>query len=623
MLKQMRSNTKWIMVIVIVGFVGMIVLQWGMNIGSRQPGGLSGSSVGSVNGTEVKRDVYNQIFDSQVDMLGSRQRITLDQTRRIHEEVWNYFVTNILIEQEINARGITYSDQELLNYMMNTPVQGADQVSIFMENDTFSLVKYQDFITNPQNLTDPQARQYIDMIEAQAISTLPRNKLLESLQNSVVVSEHAVREQWLIENEERKIDYLYINTSDLQAYEADVSRDEALAYYESHQEAYTHDELRSLDAIFFSLAPTPGDTLEVIERANLLAERAKSGEDFSELADSYSDDPGNDAFDGSKNGGDLGYFGRNRMAKEFEDVAFSLKPGEVSDAFKSQFGYHIVKVDSLKYNEDNSEIDQVKARHILMKIEASAQTQDAVSNKITAFTESVTGGADFDALAQSDSLEITTTTMFVDGAMFIQGVGSNTKMLAKRAFIAKLGEVLPVYMTDFGYYIFKVADIEKAGVTPFDEIQNIVIGHAKREKQKQYAADYNAKLIGHIEAGKTLGVAQKAVGDTLIIVEANTAAVSRNSSIPGLGMMNTLMASVFTLEDVGDNTGTVASENGNGVAVLLEKLPLDESMYEDEKAQIRTKLETEIRNSVMNLYINNLMEEAEINDDRHLFYGNL
>ncbi|MFC1490772.1 peptidylprolyl isomerase, partial [Candidatus Latescibacterota bacterium] len=610
-------------IIVIVGFVGMIVLQWGMDIGSRQPGGTAFNVVGIINGTEVKRDLYENVYQSQIDMYGSQQRLTLDQIRMVHDEVWNYFITNILVEQEIEKRGITYSDQELLNYMMTNPLQGAEQIDIFKENDAFSIVKYQEFIANPQNLNDSQTRQYINMIETQAMNMIPRNKLLESLESSVIITDHKVREQWMFENEKRKIDYLFVNISTLQSYNADVSRDEAVAYYEENKEDYRQDEMRSLEGVFFSLSATAADSIDVLERAELLAERAQSGEDFAELADSYSEDAGNDGLDGSRNGGELGIFGRNQMTKLFEDVAFSMKPGEISDAFLTSYGYHIVKVDSVIYNEDNSEVEQVKASHILLKLEASPQTQDDISNRIMSFNESIAGGADFYELAQNDNLNIITTPLFLEDTMFIPNIDSNTKMLAKRAFSEKKGKVMQVYTTDSGYYIFRVAEIKKAGIPPFNEIQDRVHEDVKREMRKKYAEDYNTKILAKVNTGMSLDEAMEAVSDSLISVVVQTADVARNFNVPGLGMMNPLIARAFTLQNEGDTTGTVATDNGNGIAVLLEKLPLDESMYEDEISQIRTKLDSDMKNSVMNRYINQLAEDAEIIDDRHLFFSNL
>ena len=67
--------------------------------------------------------------------------------------------------------------------------------------------------------------------------------------------------------------------------------------------------------------------------------KAKAGEDFAELAKTYTDDPGS-----KENGGEY-TFGRGEMVKEFEDTAFALKPGEISGLVETTFGYHIIKLE--------------------------------------------------------------------------------------------------------------------------------------------------------------------------------------------------------------------------------------------------------------------------------------
>lgn len=95
------------------------------------------------------------------------------------------------------------------------------------------------------------------------------------------------------------------------------------------------------------------------EKVQGLVDRIKAGEDFSELAKEFSEDPGSGAA-----GGDLGWFGRGVMVSEFETVAFALQPGELSDIVETQFGYHIILVDEIE--EAEGEITRVKARHILI-----------------------------------------------------------------------------------------------------------------------------------------------------------------------------------------------------------------------------------------------------------------
>jgi peptidyl-prolyl cis-trans isomerase C len=155
-----------------------------------------------------------------------------------------------------------------------------------------------------------------------------------------------------------------------------VDSSEMLQYFAGHPEQFVGQEQVHARHILFRFTPDSSDSLKtaVRKKAQGVLDDVKKGQDFAELARKHSEDPGS-----GPNGGDLGFFGRGRMVKQFEDAAFLLDPGQVSGLVESPFGYHIIKVEEKKQAEP-LQFDAIKPQ--LEQFLKSQKVQSAVEARL-------------------------------------------------------------------------------------------------------------------------------------------------------------------------------------------------------------------------------------------------
>jgi len=134
-----------------------------------------------------------------------------------------------------------------------------------------------------------------------------------------------------------------------------LSEDEVKAYYESNSESFKQQEQLRASHILIKVDPQEDRSERTSARMTIekIQQKLRQGEDFAALAKEFSQCPS------SSNGGDLGYFAQGQMAKPFEDAAFALMPGEISDVVETTFGYHLIKVND-KTPETVMAFDDIK-----------------------------------------------------------------------------------------------------------------------------------------------------------------------------------------------------------------------------------------------------------------------
>lgn len=168
-----------------------------------------------------------------------------------------------------------------------------------------------------------------------------------------------------------------------------VTRDEVISFYEEYRDSLqAFPTLYHLSHILFKVLPGKASRDSALTIARRLRERVLSGEDFAVLATDFSNDPGS-----APHGGELGLVDRGTFVPEFEQVAFSLNPGEVSEIVKTEFGYHIIQLVQ-KIGE------KINVRHILITPQVTSADEDSVWAFALSIGDSLVSGAEFPQMAK-------------------------------------------------------------------------------------------------------------------------------------------------------------------------------------------------------------------------------
>ena len=441
MMRQMRENTKWIMLVTAIAFVGLMVFQWGMDITGRS--GLSIGEIGSVNGAPVSYEAFNQEYRSLYDQVQASQEdpVTTQQVSDIEDAAWDEVVNQVLIRQELNRRGIVVTDDELLTAAQFSPPPEFQTSPAFQTDGLFDIQKYQAFLASP-TVDDLMLLQ----LEMYYRDVIPRSKLMRQVSSDLYVTDAALWEEYRDRNERISVRYVALNPAQRIADSlVTVTPAEVSQYYDDHEEEFALPAQATVRAVIIDKTPMPEDTLAMGELAAELRQRIIAGEDFEDMLMQPGVDSGS---------GDLGWVTRENMPAEFADAAFTATVGELTEPVRTSFGYHVIEV------KDQTE-DSIQARHILVpfaRTEASEFELLTLADSLESLGESRT----LTEAALGLGLSVETAYLSSDFA-FVAGagqVGEGSDWAFEEALV---GDVSPVLETRQAFYMLELAEIREAG----------------------------------------------------------------------------------------------------------------------------------------------------------------
>ncbi len=341
----------------------------------------------------------------------------------------------------------------------------------------------------------------------------------------------------------------YIAVRILSADSMNVPEAELRASYQKNLDSYREEEQVRARHILISNRPdqTPGGDPIARRRADSLLVALRAGANFEELARLFSQDTGS-----GMSGGDLGYFPRARMVKEFSDTAFTLVPGRVSDPVKTSFGYHLIRVDEKKPARVRP-FDEVQFE--IQRTLGSARADSSALRAANGLRRQFARGAAV-AVAAAPHGGVTTSPPLaanetIPGLGIIQGLAQELDSL-------KVGRWAPkAYRAGGAYVLVRVAQRIPPGPAEFSEARAKVVDDLRNAKRRARLDGKVAALRAGLGAGAALDSLAAPYGGLK-----ESGPVGRNAGfVPYLGAEPRVVSRAFSLSE-GASSDTIATAQG-------------------------------------------------------------
>jgi len=589
MMRQMRENTQWIMLVTAVAFVGLMVFQWGMDITGRS--GMSVGEIGSVNGTPVLYEEYNQTYRRLIDQVQNSQEdpVTSQQVQDIEDAAFDDVVNQILIRQELERRGIEVTDDEILNAARFSPPPEFVSSPAFQTDGVFDIQKYQSYLASP-TIDD----LFLLQLESYYRNVIPRGKLLRQVSSDVYISDAELWEEFLDRNEQISVRYVALNPAQRVADSLIVvTTAEVRSYYDDNREEFELPAQATLSAVVIDKTPTPADTAAAGETTALLRQEILDGTDFEDLLNR------SDIASGS---GDLGWFTRDRMVPQFSDVAFAAVVGEITEPVRTPFGYHLIEV-------QGKAGDSIQARHILVPF---ARTDESELELFTLADSLEELGESRTIQEATELLGLTVQTSFVNADFaFLQGAGQIGEGADWALEEASEGDVSPVFETRQAFYMLELVETREAGYTSLEDATPSIEQAVLAQKKLGVAKLEGEEVLVAIRAGESIEVVAERRG-----LEIDSAGpYARVDFVPGLGRLNAAVGAGFGL-NVGEISGVIEATNNVFIIKLADYFAADTTVFEDERLARREELQGFAQQTRMQEWLNGLRDIARIEDRR-------
>ncbi len=622
MLSLMRKNAGTWMIKILLGAIVIVFVFWGVgSYTSRRAG-----RVALVNGEPIPMDEFRRTYDNLLDQMrrqfGNALNDEMIKNLKLRERALNELIDQRLLLDEAARLKIRVDDQELADAIKNLPIfqvngrfndrryrnvlghlrMSPEQFEAY-QRQAMVVAKLRDFVTGMVKVSDQEARWWYDWrnakVKVRYVVFEPASyKDINPSEEQIKAFYEKNKEKYKT-NPQRRIRYIFFDPAKM-AHEVNVSEDEIRDYYETHPKEF--EKPKTVEARHILIRVAPNAPEEVVQQAKKKIEgilkQIREGRDFAEMAKKYSEGPT------AEKGGYLGSFTRESMVKPFADKAFSMKAGEVSDPVRTQFGWHLIKVE--KVTEASKESLEKATPKILKKLRAQRAKSRAYDEAENVF-ESSGEQDDLDKVAEQYQMKAVTTGFFSAKGP-IKGIKSWRKV-AEEAFKLPLMEISDVLETDEGYYLIQVVEKRPGKIPALDEIHERVKADLVRDLQDKAAKKDAKAFLAALRKGKSM--AEESA--RLKLKMATSQPFGRGGAIAGIGYDPQLAAAAFKLSKTEPLPEKVL-KGGRGYYVIRldQRIPADGRDFVQQEEAIRTQLVQQKKSKVFRSLLDQLREKAEI-----------
>ncbi|MDK9738308.1 peptidylprolyl isomerase [Vibrio sp. D404a] len=577
MMDRLREGVNSIAVKIILGLIILSFVFAG--VGSYITGG-GNNAAAKVGNTEIGRGEFEQAYQNERNRMQSQLGDYFSQmladpayVESFRRSVLDRMINDVLLEQQAESLGLRISDSQIRTMILEMPqfqTAGQFDQEVYQAAlrragfgpESFAEYMRRDLMRN-QLVTALQGSEFVLQGEIDTQSKLIAQTRdirtvtlsVAELAKNVELTEEEIAEYYqqnplaYTRPEQAKVSYIELSAEALKG-QINVTDEQAEQYYNEHLDKYSTEEQRKVSHILVQ-----GDDEA---KAQAILDELNAGADFAALAEEKSDD-----FGSADVGGDLGWIERDVMDPAFEDAAFALQNvGDTTGLVKSEFGYHIIKLDELQdskaqpFSEVAAEIKQE-----LLDQEAVDQfyeLQTELEKVAFEYPDSLDDSAEAinakihttDFVSQIDAPELLKTPSVMQAILSpeVKEDGLNSEVI----------EVAPEHVI-----VVRVEETRDETVLPLEEVNDQVVAALSNVKAEQQAIELGVSLVNELKAGNEAVLAE----NDLAFSELET--IDRSSP---------LASSVFAFaKPEADKAvfGQAKDQNGNIVVVELSKVTAD------------------------------------------------